>query len=292
MPVVDKQNPNQQPVMTGNLADRIRSVTQIPRERITMCIYGQPKVGKTRLLATFPKPVLIIGTEDGTDSIANVEDVDYFPIRNTTEIPQIITLANQRKILSRAKNAPYITCGLDNATQAQSMKLSEMLGIEGIPLQHERGVMARIDNQEYSHKTKDMLNEMFKFNGHVVFLCHERDQNRKDEKKESTNPHDDLLRPYINAGLSKQVAEWLTGTVKHVVQTFIRSKVIVEIVDDMRLETPTGEGEYCLRTGPHSIFKAGLRVPVGSKVPDVIVNPTFDKILKVIVGKWKDGENS
>jgi len=288
MPVVNKQNQNQ-PLMSGNPADRIRSVIEMPRTRITMCVYGQPKTGKTRLLASFPKPVLIIGTEDGTDSVSNVDDVDYFPLRNTGEIPSILNLVNTGKIVSRNGKKSYTTVGLDNCTQAQSMKLSEMLGLEGIPLQHERGVMARIDNQEYSHKTKDMLNEMFKFKGHVVFLCHEREQNNKDSANSS--PTSDLIKPYFNASLSKQVSEWLTGSVQHVVQTFIREGKTVIAGDDgsEAVEIGTGKGEYCLRTGPHPVYKAGLRVPVGVMIPDVIVNPTYQKIEMVITGKWKEG---
>ncbi len=32
--------------------------------------YGPPKTGKTRLACTFPKPMLLIGTEDGTKSVS------------------------------------------------------------------------------------------------------------------------------------------------------------------------------------------------------------------------------
>ena len=46
-----------------------------------------------------------------------------------------------------------------------------------------------------------------------------------------------------------------------------------------------GKGiEYCLRIGAHPIYMTGFRVPVGTVLPDMIVDPSFEKIDKLIQG--------
>lgn len=240
-------------------------------------IYGEPKTGKTRLLASFPKPVLIIGTEDGTDSISNLDGVDFVPINSTSEVDALV---------AHAQTSPkkYATLGLDNATTLQAMKYSEMLGQTGIPLQKSSAAFEKIDNQEYSYLTKEILNKLFLFKGNVVFTAHERDHT---DKKNPT-PVSDLLVPRVGSALSKGVAGWLNGICDQVCQTFKRKKVIVEVVEGLRIEHPTDSGEFCLRCGPHPIYMAGLRVPIGAYVPDVVLNPTYEKIKKIVDGQWKE----
>lgn len=241
--------------------------------RITICIYGQPKTGKTRLAATFPKPAFIIGTDRfGTESISNVEGVDFALVKSTNDVSIYTNAAIKRG---------YKTLILDNASQLQQLVLSEMVGLESIPVQQQRGIMARVDNQEYSFKTKSALDELFKFNGHIVFLAHERNFTEGQQSE--------LLTPHIATSLSKGVADWLNGTCSHICQTFIREKKEVreDLVEGEKTEVGTGLGEYCLRVGPHPIYKAGLRVPMGVVPPNVILNPTYDKIASIIKGTYK-----
>lgn len=254
------------------------------RDGLTIVIYGQPKTGKTRLAATFPKPILIIGTDKyGTDSIQNVDGVDFVLITKSSEVELYTQIAIKRK---------YATLVVDNCTQLQQIVLSEMLGYETVPIQQERGVMKKVDNQLYSFNTKTALDHVFKFSGHRVFLAHERDQTSKDENAPA--PTDDAIKPYITCSISRGVAEWLNGTCSHICQTFIREKKEMISLPDMEpLYQGTGLGEYCLRTGPHTTYKAGLRVPVGVNPPNIILKASYDKMIQIIAGKYKleDGES-
>lgn len=51
-------------------------------------VYGRPKTGKTRLSSTFPKPLLILGTEDGTESIKKVEGIDFIHVIYNKQEPK------------------------------------------------------------------------------------------------------------------------------------------------------------------------------------------------------------
>jgi hypothetical protein len=61
----------------------------------------------------------------------------------------------------------------------------------------------------------------------------------------------------------------------------------VVIVAQQRYVTERDKGvEYCLRCEPHETFITKFRVPRGTALPDVIVNPTYDKIQAVIEGRY------
>ena len=114
----------------------------------------------------------------------------------------------------------------------------------------------------------------------VAIIAHERAFNTEGEG--------DLLFPHVGASLTPGVASWLDGAVDYIGQCFIREEVVTKNVSmagkTVAMEEKTGSSEYCLRVGPHSVFKTGFRVPVGTELPDVIVNPTFSKINKLIQG--------
>ena len=42
--------------------------------------------------------------------------------------------------------------------------------------------------------------------------------------------------------------------------------------------------EYCLRTEPHDVYMTKFRRPGGKDLPEVIVNPTYDKVKALIDG--------
>lgn len=258
---------------------RITSVSKLTHSQIKMVIYGPPKTGKTRLLSTFPGPILIIATEDGTLSIAENAPVDIVLIKHTNEVEALVNYA--------VRSGKYKTIGIDNATQLQARVLSEMLGLDDIPLQQARGAMKNIDNQAYSLNSKTVLSKLLKFQGNIVFTAHEKDHNAKDEDR-GTRSSEDTLRPSIGAGLSKAVAQWLNGICDYVAHTYIRQKKeLQDQGDGVMLELPTERGEFCLRVGEHSIYQTGFRVRPGSILPDCIVNPTFEKIKEVIDGKYQ-----
>jgi len=275
-PTVHKMSPTDL-AKIENPIDRIQAVKDVTRTGMVVSIYGEAKSGKTRLLSTFPKPLLIIGTEDGTGSISNVPDVDFVMIRKSADVSLLVDHAiNSRK---------YKTVGLDNATFLQQFVLAEMLGMPEVPKQFPRGVMAGVDNQEYSAITKNTLAQLQRFApyGNVVWLSHERDHTSKENK--GIAPSLELMSPVVTSAVSKAVAIWLNGIADYVCQTFKRGKL--EKVDDGVggfIEQHTDKGEYCLRVGPHPIYMTGFRVPMGVELPDVIVDPSYAKMAQYAYG--------
>ena len=90
-----------------------------------------------------------------------------------------------------------------------------------------------------------------------------------------------LKRPGILTG-------WLNPACDYVVQTFKRprmEKKTISINGVKNVITERGKGvEYCLRCEPHEVYMTKFRLPKGTKLPDVLVDPDYDKVLKVIQG--------
>jgi hypothetical protein len=290
MPVVTKQAANHKPVTTPKLKtgvlSRVIPVSEMSHEWLKISLYGRSKSGKTRLISTFPKPVLILGAEDGTKSISNVKGVDFLRIvLDEAYAPpkgNYVLLSELLEFIDSLKTSEYKTVAMDTASALQDLVLADMLGFKEAPLQwnpmqlsEQWGKQTRQKYGERADAVKKILNAMLGLPRHVVITAHEKNFNEDDANA-------DLLFPQIGSALSKSAAGWLNGAVDYICQTFIREKT--ETIDSggIKIETKTGKMEYCLRTGTHDIFQTGFRVNPGVRIPDMIVDPSFQKIQSVI----------
>lgn len=259
------------PVVT-DIWDFVKPVDRMP-EYIHVSLYGRSKTGKTRLISTFPKPILIIGAEDGTLSIIGAEGVQFVRIRTSSDC---FTLIDQA--ISRG----FKTVALDTASALQERVLAEILKIPQLPEQMSWGTATREQWGQCSLQVKTILGRLLGLPCNVVVTAHERNFN--DEAKGA----DDLI-PAIGSALSPSVTGWLNGETDYICQTYIRSQKIEKVIEANGKKVTqlidTGKPEFCLRTGPHPIYMTGFRIPIGRVLPDLITDPTYDKIMEVITGK-------
>lgn len=252
--------------------DRIAPVSQV-NEGFKFLLYGQTKNGKTRLACTFPKPLLLIGaagfgTEKGTRSVSNVKGVDFVGLDSSEEVEQLCQLER------------YKTYVLDTAGGLQERVVNEFT--DHTPTARKdwrhvnKGDWGPI-NGKTIERLRCLLDQSDFLGKHVVIIAHERAFNVEAESA-------DLLFPFVGAALTPGVAGWLDGAVDYIGQCFKRQKT--KGIPLSRKKKPTqiktSGVDYCLRVGDHPVFKTGFRVPVGTKLPDVIVDPSFEKINKLI----------
>lgn len=279
------------PAQPGILS-RIRPVNQLSLSAMKVSLYGRAKTGKTRLMASFPKPVLIIGAEDGTESIRTMKDVDFVQVcvhgnepqkrPDGTEVP-FIYLTQLSELMNALPTSKYKTVGIDTASSLQDLILCDILGIVKLPAQKHWGLASREQYGECSLRTKTILRSAMESGLNAVITAHER--NFKDDG----NDHS-LIIPTIGSALQPAVANWLNGAVDYVCQTFIRQGVIVTYAEAIKGQPPTrteepGKPEYCLRVGPHAVYMTGFRLSPGVELPEAIADPSYEKIVKVIKGE-------
>jgi hypothetical protein len=240
-----------------------------------VCLYGRSKTGKTRLACGFPKPLLIMGTEDGTRSVRNVAGVDFVRVYAVGEVAEVTQYLRSGK---------YRTAVLDTAGGLQSLVVKDFLDLDEVPLGKTWGMTDMRGWGVVGAQTNEYLNRLFyladAYGVHVVITAHER--TIKEEGVSS-----DVITPTVCAALTPTSAGWLNAASDFIGHTFISQEVRAEEVDlgdgtKQTLQTPTGKVEYRLRVGGHPVYVTGFRVTDTVKLPDSILDPTFTKLSKII----------
>lgn len=276
--IVKERNHTKPPIRKGKdvgVWDRVADVEQVDSGGLHISLYGKGKTGKTRFISTCPKPILIVGAEDGTRSIRGIKGIQYIKLNKSEEIVELAEGAQSRG---------FATFAVDTGSTLQDLILKEVVGLDEIPAQMGWGTATREQYGAVTLQIKTLLKRVLDTPLHVVITAHER--NFSDEVQEN-----ELLMPSVGSALSPSVCNWLNGAVDYICQTFIRRKTVVKNFKQGGKIIPkkilTDEKEYCLRIGPDPVYMTGFRLPPGCKLPDIIVNPTFDKVNEVAQGLWK-----
>lgn len=279
MPVVNKTSPTQSKTTTqtktGSVLSRIAPVSFNEKKDAT-CIYGISGTGKTTLACTYPKPLLLIGAEDGTRSVHSVKGVDFIRLKNSGELPEVIA-----HVRSSGK---YKAVVLDTCTSLQAMIMAEILGMEELPVQLSWGLATRDQWGQSAMKTKEFLRHTLKLSEdnicHSIILAQERAFGEGGDSE--------LIAPKVMASLTGSTVGWLNPACDYIVQTFLKKQTIkkeVKIAGKVNIQNvDTGKVDYCLRTRPHELYLIKFRVPKGKEPPEYIIDPDYDKLDKLVRG--------
>lgn len=271
-----------------SLLSRIQSVQEMPRKGIILSVYGRAGTGKTTLACTFPKPLLIIGSEDGTGSVRDVEGIDFILVETSSEVDQLIGYVptGHMRDVSRKDNfgGGYKTVVLDTVGGLQDLVLKEVLGLDSVPLQGSWGMANQETWGAVSSQVKEILADLISLSArgiNIVIVAHEKNFT-------DSGSHSDVMLPYVNVAVQPATRDWLNGKCDYIGQMYIREQVRKERIEEggqsMIIDTKTGRSEFCLRVKQHPIFMTRFRCPKGTKLPDAIVDPDYNKIKTLIEG--------
>lgn len=273
MPVIKQQTGgNGKAKKPSGVLSRIRSVQDYEEDGIKICIYGRSGTGKTTLWSTFPKPILaVISSGAGeTRSIKNVSGIEAVAITEEAELSEVAKYYRE--------SSKYKTFVEDHLTGYQDLMLKRVIG--EVPAQMSWGVATQQQWGEVAMGMKERLREALALPGNVVLVAQEREFNTEQSLSE-------VLSPYVNTALSPSLAGWVGPAVDYLVQTYIRLGTVKykAKVAGKEVEKEREEVQFCLRTAPHPVYSTKFRVPRGTVLPDMIVNPSYDKIMSLINGK-------
>lgn len=245
-----------------------------PVSQIESCMaalfYGKSGTGKTTLASTFPKPILLLDIrENGWDSIANVSGIDVGSIRRWEQLEETYWWLQSGK-------TKYKTVILDHVTAAQDLALRKSLLDNG---KKETDALSKRDFGTGSGLMKTWLlnyRDLIDSGINVVFLAHDR-------TRDGEETEDNQIDPSIGPLMMPSVASFLNGSVKAIGHTFIRETT--EVGPDKRRKRKIS---FAMRVGPHAYYVTKARALVGVEVPQVIVNPTYDKLVAVMRGDYSE----
>lgn len=286
MPKVSQQSARPAPSSNGvgkSVLDRIAPLAANKLGRMKVSLYGEPKVGKTRLAATFPKPMLIMGTEDGTASIVGTKGVDFVFLESTSEIFDLVE--------GPIKAGKYKTVVLDHATKLREKRIDElwtsknMVAPERKPFLYADKEWKGVWNQ-CSLDLRRLMGELLDLPRiielNVVIISQEGKLNYDDGSSSS-----DLVKPSMGSAVGKTVADWLSAECDFTGQCLIRQETVEKTATVAGSTTTTriktGKKQFCLRVVRDEVYNAGFRVPIGKELKEeFLVDPTYDKIVKLI----------
>lgn len=270
MPKVKKQTVKRPRRSSKGVIGRIAPI-RLTEHGMKLNIYGRSGTGKTTLACTFPKPLLLIGAEDGTRSVHNVKGVDFVRIQDSGELTELT---------EHVADSKYETVVLDSASALQDMILKEILGIDKLPAQGSWGMAARDKWGQCALQTKERLRALLDLSLHIIIVAQEREFN--------TDGEGDLLMPFVASALAPSVTGWLNPACDYIGQMFLRQEVVEKEIKIGKKKVKRKQRgktvEYCLRTAPDPVFTTKFRLPKGQPLPDVVVDPDYVKINKLIQG--------
>jgi hypothetical protein len=258
---------------TGGILDRAIPVSELDKTGLKCCLYGRGKTGKTTLACTFKKPLLLIGTEDGTKSVSKTKGIDFFRLEHTSQIDEIAEEVQDK----------YRSIVMDTAGGLQDMIMKEILGLDDSPVEKSWGMAGRDQWQSCGVQTKERLRALLNLADtqsiDIVIIAHERNFNDEGGS--------DLIFPTVGAALTPSTAGWLNGACDYLCQTFLREQTISKDISvagkkKTKMNQRTGKVEHCLRIGGHPVYMTGFRRPYDPNrdpLPSSIVNPTYEKLL-------------
>jgi hypothetical protein len=231
----------------------------------SMLVYGRAGTGKTEFASTFPTPTLLLDIrEEGYKTIKKKPGIKLLQIETWEEIEETYWALKD--------GTDYNSVIIDQVTAMQALAMSgvrEELGMKPSETLSQRSwgkISGRMQEWLFNYR------ELTKSDYNICFVAHERLRDANEED-------DDRIAPSVGANLMPSIASFLNGAVSVIGNSFIREKVVDK-------KEGTKETQFCMRVGAHPYYAAKIRRPVASgPAPDVIVNPTYEKVMKIAEGE-------
>lgn len=251
----------------GDIESRITPVGEA-EDHQKWLVYGRSGTGKTTLLATAPKPILLLDPgEKGTKSIKKRQGIDRLSLDQWDDFEQAYWY------LEGKGSEKYKTVAVDTVTKLQDLAMSKV--------NPDGGQMAKNKWGEVSSLLKSWIILYRDLPMNVIFTAQDRERDSEDIEDEGT------ILPEVGPWTMPSVAKTLNAAVDVIGNTFIREREV--IVKDAKGGTKAKTiAEFCLRIGPHARYVTKFRVDrEGTEivVPPFIISPTFDKLVKLQNGE-------
>jgi len=184
------------------------------------------------------------------------------------------------------KKKEYRTVIIDTVTGAQEMKVRDVIEDKDIGDKNpgEWGTLTKQDWGKVASGMKNMIDNfryLCDYGIEVVFLAQERVFN----VDEDSDP-EFQIDPEVGPRMMPSVMAHLNASVHVVGNCYIRETVKEVKVKGKRRPKKVSEIQYCLRIGPNPVYTTKVRKPRKIKLPELIVDPSFEKIRAIIKGEF------
>ena len=250
----------------------VRPIADIERKR-TWLFYGRPGSAKTTLFSTWPgKKLLLDVMDEGTDSISDVPNIDVMDITEWDQIEEAYWYLHENP-------DEYDVVCIDTVTALQQIIIEEIGAKKKLKGKRagDWGTMTKADWGTVASRMKTWITNYRNLPMEVVFLAQDRvfsdDTDEEDEEG---------LDAYLGPCLSPSVKTHIGAEVTVIGQTFVRRRK--RKIKKRGKTVSKSVIEYCLRLGPDPSYMIKVRKPKGVRIPEVLVDPSYEELIEIIQG--------
>jgi hypothetical protein len=221
-------------------------------------LYGKSASGKTKVGSTFPKPMLYVKIgDDGVNTIKKVSGISIVEPRTTAELKQVFE--------ELEKDKTYKSVFVDTF----SLLVNEWKNENVI--------------QKGKKMTQQLWGDLLTETEELIRLAHKLSKKKwvilsGHEVIDSIEGMEDELLPDVRISISKGARTYIEGMANFGIHTV---KIQKEVIDKATGETKEVV-KYAADIGPNPYYWTKFQIDPKIKLPNRMINPSYEKIMKLI----------
>lgn len=243
--------------MAASILNTAVDISEVSSGKLVV-LYGKSASGKTKVGSTFPKPMLYVKIgDDGVNTIKKVSGISIVEPRTTAELKQVFE--------ELEKDKTYKSVFVDTF----SLLVNEWKNENVI--------------QKGKKMTQQLWGDLLTETEELIRLAHKLSKKKwvilsGHEVTDSIEGMEDELLPDVRISISKGARTYIEGMANFGIHTV---KIQKESVDKT-----TGEVKeivkYAADIGPNPYYWTKFQIDPKIKLPNRIINPSYEKIMKLI----------
>lgn len=220
--------------------------------------WGKSGTGKTKFVASLPKPLLYIRVgDDGSNTIANVDGIKAI---HAETLEQLKEIGEELK-----KDKKFASVAVDTFSMITNVWIDQNITQKKKKMTQQAWGDLKVETEELIKIFHEVAAT------HIVALtCH--------ESNDSIEGMEDEIIPDFRPNTTKGARTYLEGMANYGIHMAKMKKTVIK--DGVEKEVV----RYVGHLGANSYYWTKLQIDPDIKVPDAVVNPTYDKIMKIING--------
>jgi hypothetical protein len=239
--------------------DGLIDISELGQHKLVV-LYGKSNSGKTEVGSTFPKPQLYVPIgDDGSNTIQGKSGIKAKRINNLQEAKGLLTE------LVKKQGAGFESVFLDTFSMVTNIWIDENAVQKNKKMTQQMWGDLKTETEELirlAHKLADYC--------WVILSCH--------EATDVIEGMEDEITPDIRPSTTKGARTYLEGMANFGIHT---TRLEKDVIKDGIEKTVV---KYAAHIGANPYYWTKLQIDKNIKVPKLVINPTYDKLINIITG--------
>lgn len=239
--------------------DDVVDISKLGQHKLVV-LYGRSNSGKTEVGSTFPKPQLYVAVgDDGSSTIQGKEQIKAKKIEHLDDVKGLL------EELVKKKGAGYESIFIDTFSMITNIWIDENAVKKNKKMTQQMWGDLKTETEELIRLAHKLANYTW-----VILSCH--------ETTDVLEGMEDEIMPDVRPSTTKGARTYLEGMANFGLHT---TRLEKEVVKDGVEQTVV---KYAAHVGANPYYWTKLQISKDIKVPKTLINPTYDKLMKIVSG--------